>query len=83
MPFGAILALVPELFKAITATMRVLPLFMIFKLRNGVRDYEDEIIKLSINADPSARLRIEQLEQRRQEDVKLLGSIRSACNYVD
>lgn len=83
MPFTVILSLLPELLKAATAALKVLPLVMVFKVRKGIREYEDEIIKSSISSDPSDRLRIIQLEQRRQEDSKLLSSLRSACGDVN
>lgn len=71
-------ALLKAVLEGIVAWLKLQPLIEIRKTRSEIRDYEDEILKLTINASPADILRIKQLEQRRQEDVEHLGAIRSA-----
>lgn len=69
--------------KAIPALVKAGIVFLIFRIRNQVRNYEDEVISRSIGASPADILRIEQIKQRRAEDIELLGSLRSSLDDLD
>ena len=70
-------------FQAIAGAFKVAPIFILNHLENEIENIDDEIFDLSINADPFALLRIEQLTKRKSRKDKLVGAIRSAVGDAD
>jgi len=64
-------------FQAATALLRAWPLFELSKLHKQIHEIEDDIFNLGVDGSPFAKLRIEQLNERKERIVEQISSIRS------
>jgi hypothetical protein len=74
--------MVKALFKAVTAFFNAWPLFVLAKLHREIDEIADEIFSLGVDGSPSAKLRIEQLAERRSRIVKQVRALRPADSDV-